>query len=96
MLWTPSLMAQAEDRAHRIGQKNSVLCHYLIGKNTIDDKLYRTLDKKTEVVSSILDGKKQKIKIDDKLNARDASNNLIKKYLNNKSMYDPEEDINID
>ncbi|KRW98986.1 P-loop containing nucleoside triphosphate hydrolase [Pseudocohnilembus persalinus] len=96
MLWTPSLMAQAEDRAHRIGQKNSVLCHYLIGKNTIDDKLYRTLDKKTEVVSSILDGKKQKIKIDDKLNARDASNNLIKKYLSNKSMYDPEEDIKIE
>lgn len=34
--WTPALMLQAEDRAHRVGQKDSVNCHYLIGENTLD------------------------------------------------------------
>ena len=29
--WTPALMVQAEDRAHRISQRSSVNCHYLIG-----------------------------------------------------------------
>lgn len=56
MRWTPSLMYQAEDRAHRIGQLNSVTCHYLIGHNTLDDRLYKCLERKTEVVTSILDG----------------------------------------
>ena len=31
MHWTPALMLQAEDRAHRIGQECSVNCHYLMG-----------------------------------------------------------------
>ena len=38
--WTPSLMAQAEDRAHRIGQKNSVNIYYLHGAGTLDDSIF--------------------------------------------------------
>lgn len=41
--WTPALMIQAEDRAHRIGQKDSVNCHYLIGEGTLDEMLYKFL-----------------------------------------------------
>lgn len=41
--WTPGIMIQAEDRAHRIGQKSSVNCHYLIGESTLDEMLYRYL-----------------------------------------------------
>ena len=54
--WTPALMIQAEDRAHRVGQKDSVNCHYLIGENTLDELLYRFLEKKVLNVSSFVDG----------------------------------------
>ena len=57
-------MVQAEDRAHRIGQKSSVNCHYLIGENSLDDILYRNLEKKVNNVSSFVDGKSQKLQIE--------------------------------
>lgn len=56
MHWTPGMMIQAEDRAHRIGQKNCVNCHYLIGENSLDDILYSYLEKKVKHVSSFVDG----------------------------------------
>ena len=40
MHWTPAIMVQAEDRAHRIGQEKSVNCYYLYAKGTLDPKLY--------------------------------------------------------
>ena len=55
--WTPGMMVQAEDRAHRIGQKSSVNCHYLVGDGTLDDILYPYLLKKVTNVSSFIEGK---------------------------------------
>ena len=46
MHWTPSIMVQAEDRAHRIGQEKSVNCYYLFAKGTLDPNIYRKLQKK--------------------------------------------------
>lgn len=40
MHWTPAVMMQAEDRAHRIGQQECVDCHYLIGDGTLDDHIF--------------------------------------------------------
>lgn len=41
--WTPAVLIQAEDRTHRIGQKNAVNIHYLIGDNTLDALMLRQL-----------------------------------------------------
>ena len=37
--WSPAIHRQAEDRLHRIGQKNTVFAYYLIGKRTLDEHL---------------------------------------------------------
>lgn len=41
--WTPAVLIQAEDRTHRIGQKNAVNIHYLIGDETLDGLMLRQL-----------------------------------------------------
>lgn len=63
--WTPGMMIQAEDRAHRIGQKNSVNCHYLIGQGTLDNLLYNYLLKKINNVSTFVDGTEQELDIEE-------------------------------
>ncbi|CAI2378561.1 unnamed protein product [Moneuplotes crassus] len=57
LMWTPGIMVQAEDRAHRIGQVNTVNVYYLVARNTVDDMIYPRLKLKSTVISSALDGK---------------------------------------
>ncbi|NDD53412.1 DEAD/DEAH box helicase [bacterium] len=54
--WTPGVMIQAEDRLHRIGQKDHVTCWYLVAEDTIDEQLVRVILKKQSVVERVLDG----------------------------------------
>lgn len=51
--WTPGELLQAEDRCHRIGQKNAVTCHYLIGRDTIDIQIYELLVDKMCVTDAV-------------------------------------------
>ena len=51
-------MNQAEDRAHRIGQKNSVNIYYLHGRQTLDDLIFDLLNQKSLVTTDITDGRK--------------------------------------
>lgn len=54
--WTPAAMMQAEDRAHRMGQRDSVLVQYLVVDRSIDQAMSAALIKKAEVIEKILDG----------------------------------------
>ena len=40
LFWTPALMIQAEDRAHRIGQNSQVKCLYVVAKGTLDEYVH--------------------------------------------------------
>ncbi|ADL51080.1 SNF2-related protein [Clostridium cellulovorans 743B] len=53
--WNPSVENQATDRAHRIGQKNTVEVIKLISKGTIEEKIEKLQRKKTEVIKNVLD-----------------------------------------
>jgi len=55
--WNPAQNLQCEDRAHRLGQKGSVVVRYLVGENTIDEHILATLDRKTTWAALALDPK---------------------------------------
>ena len=55
--FSPSLLNQAIDRCHRIGQKDNVNVYYLLSQNTIEERIAKILDKKKLMTDSLMDGK---------------------------------------
>ena len=53
--WSPAIHRQAEDRLHRIGQKNTVFAYYLIGNGTLDDHVANILVDKSYEIDEIMD-----------------------------------------
>ena len=51
--WTYSDCCQAEDRAHRNGQKNAVTCTYLLGDGTIDEYMYNLIQTKKNIANAV-------------------------------------------
>ena len=51
--WTYADCAQCEDRAHRIGQKNNVMCTYFLGQDTIDEEMYQMIQEKRHIGNTI-------------------------------------------
>ena len=41
--WSPAVHSQAEDRAHRIGQRDSLLCYYLVSPKGSDQDMQQAL-----------------------------------------------------
>lgn len=54
--WTPALVSQAEDRAHRRGQNDHVLVTTLIAPNTLDERIQATLKRKAEILDAVMRG----------------------------------------
>lgn len=53
--WVPGNVSQAEDRTHRIGQRNSVLVQHLVIDESIDAKMAQALVDKQRVIDEALD-----------------------------------------
>lgn len=51
--WTYADCCQCEDRAHRIGKKDSVTCYYFLGRRTIDEKVYRIIQEKKNIANAV-------------------------------------------
>lgn len=56
LLWVPSVLAQAEDRAHRIGRVGPVSVEYLIVPGSLDDAMMTSLHGKAGLVFKMVDG----------------------------------------
>eukprot|EP00475_Leptophrys_vorax_P008258 TRINITY_DN15314_c0_g1_i2.p1 TRINITY_DN15314_c0_g1~~TRINITY_DN15314_c0_g1_i2.p1 ORF type:complete len:319 (+),score=39.81 TRINITY_DN15314_c0_g1_i2:73-957(+) len=64
MAWNPGDLVQAEDRAHRIGQENSVNIYYLHAPETVDDLIWSVVQHKLENLGQVMDGEQhQKMQV---------------------------------
>lgn len=52
--WNPAVEAQAIDRTHRIGQKNTVFAYRLVAKNSIEEKIRMLQKQKGDLARDIL------------------------------------------
>jgi SWI/SNF-related matrix-associated actin-dependent regulator 1 of chromatin subfamily A len=52
--FVPADHSQAEDRAYRYGQKNSVLVYYPVFENTIEMTVYNILQKKKDIIDQVM------------------------------------------
>jgi superfamily II DNA or RNA helicase len=52
--FVPAEHAQAEDRAYRYGQKSNVLVYYPLYENTIEGVIYDILNKKKEIIRTVM------------------------------------------
>jgi superfamily II DNA or RNA helicase len=55
--WTPAMHDQAEDRCHRIGQRDAVTAWYLLAAGTIDETMARLIQSKRATVAAVTDGR---------------------------------------
>ena len=60
--YTPTDHLQAEDRIHRIGQDAEMVnIYYLVGFNTVEERITKIIDRKNNIVSEVVDGKENKV-----------------------------------
>ena len=56
--WTPAMHDQAEDRTHRIGQRDAVTAWYLLAADSIDETMAQLVEAKRSHISAVTDGRR--------------------------------------
>ncbi len=52
--WNPAIEAQAIDRAHRIGQQNTVMTYRFIARNTVEEKILGLQQAKQKLANELI------------------------------------------
>jgi len=58
--WNPAKIWQAEDRIHRLGQKNKVNIYNFVMKDTVEEKILQKLEEKRKMIENVIDGVENK------------------------------------
>jgi SNF2 family DNA or RNA helicase len=77
--WSPAVHSQAEDRAHRIGQKDSILCYYLVTSRGSDQDIQEALGLKVSQFIHMMGDRFESE--DDRLLAQSAADAHIRKVV---------------
>ncbi len=75
--WTPANISQAEDRAHRIGQKSSVNVYHYVIDGSIDCYLAKKILEKQEIIDKSLNYKIESIDLFDIIDTNNNKNDSI-------------------
>lgn len=59
MDWSPEVHAQAEDRAHRIGQNGTLSVYYYVVEDSVEEDIIETLEAKRGVIEEVFEGKRR-------------------------------------
>ncbi|MDO4829591.1 MAG: hypothetical protein Q4B19_09455, partial [Clostridia bacterium] len=79
--WSPAVHSQAEDRAHRIGQSDSLVCYYLVSPRGSDSDMQDALGLKVSQFVALM-GDEQSDRAQDVLmqsEARDRIRRLVER-----------------
>lgn len=94
LFWNPGILVQAEDRAHRIGQQDSVNVHYLVATGTSDDHIWPMIQQKLNVLGKA-GLSKDDFSAADTTRVKDRRQEEIIKFLEESFSEDfPTEDVN--
>ncbi|HXB66464.1 MAG TPA: DEAD/DEAH box helicase [Solirubrobacteraceae bacterium] len=57
LAWSPAKHDQAEDRLHRIGQRDAVNATYLLAAGTVDETIATLMERKRTAIGAVTDGR---------------------------------------
>lgn len=92
LFWNPGILVQAEDRAHRIGQEDSVTVQYLVAKGTADDEMWSLVKNKLDVLSKA-GLSKDNFRDADLIEAEESEQSQMEDYWNLVGSFDDDENF---